>query len=111
MGAACAVLGFGLGGWLAAASLLRPLYDLLVAPRFTAPWPSLGQMFGVGRWPVIGVAVAAMALAVWYTRGLPDPKGIWAWWRNGIALGLIGVGAWTILLAVFPDAFRPLLFP
>ncbi len=29
-------------------------------------------------------------------------------WGGGI---LIGVGAWTILLAVFPDAFRPLLFP
>ncbi len=94
MGAVSAVLGFALGGWLVAEGALRPLYGLLTARRFVAPWPSLGNLLGLGRWQLIGLAVVLVALAVWRARRLADPEGIWPWWWNGIAVGVIGVAAW-----------------
>jgi hypothetical protein len=94
VGAASAVLGFALGGWLVAFSALRTLYDALVAVPFTAPWSSLGELVGVGRWTVIAAAVALVGVVLWQARGLGDPEAIWPWWRNGVAVGVIGVAAW-----------------
>lgn len=94
MGAASAVLGFALGGWLVAEGALRPLYDGLVGARFTAPWPLLADVLGVGRWTVIGALVALVAVALWRARKAADPQGIWPWWKNGAAVGLIGIAAW-----------------
>ncbi len=94
MGAASAIVGFALGGWLTAEGALRLVYDRLAAPRFTARWSSLPDVLGVGRWGVVGALVVGMALILWGVRRLPDPEGIWRWWRNGLAVGAIGVAAW-----------------
>ncbi len=94
MGAASAVLGFALGGWLMAWGVLRPAYDVLTGPRFAARWSSFGDLVGRGRWELIALAVMGVTLVLWSTRRLRDPEGIWPWWANGLALGAIGVAAW-----------------
>ena len=86
--------GFALGGWLTAEGPLRRVYGLLTSPPFVARWSSVGDLPGLGRWEVISVVIASVTLALWGTRRLADPEGIWAWWRNGLALGAIGVAAW-----------------
>jgi hypothetical protein len=35
-----------------------------------------------------------VAVVLWRARRLPDPNGIWPWWRNGMAVGVIGTAAW-----------------
>lgn len=95
MGAASAVLGFGLGGWLVAQGRLRPVYDALTAPSLVAPWPSLAGLLGTPRWWVIGLVVGAVGFFLWRSRRLRDPEGIWPWWRNGLAIGVVGVMAWV----------------
>jgi len=94
VGAASAVLGFALGGWLIAEGVLRPLYNGLTTARFTAPWSSLADVAGAGEWPVVAALVGMAVLAVWVARKPADPDGIWPWWKNGAAVGVIGVAAW-----------------
>ncbi len=94
MGAASAVLGFGMAGWLMAWGALRPLYDLLSGPHFVMALPSLDNLLGRARWELVALLGVGVTLALWRARRLPDPEGVWAWWGNGLALGAIGVAAW-----------------
>ncbi|MBI3014590.1 MAG: hypothetical protein HYY65_05940, partial [Candidatus Tectomicrobia bacterium] len=90
------VLGFAIGGLLAAEGLLRPLtlWLLRSAVPFAGP-ASLPSLLGLRQGWIIGGGLALIALLF---RILPRPSSSgtnWSWQRTGIVVGLLGTLAWV----------------
>lgn len=82
---------YALAAWATNEWLAKPIRDLFgsVNPRLT-----LHTAFTVDRWLVVAMVVIGVVL--WLLRGRQHiGTDRWDWWRTGIALGIVGVGAWV----------------
>jgi hypothetical protein len=101
VGSFLAVIGFAVAATVTAAGFLAPVTDALQAPVIDVYGESatllnvFGLEFGVGKWIVIGVLVAAGAF--WLLRS-PKQRFVvgWNWKITGVVVGAIALGAWVV---------------
>lgn len=82
---------YALAAWAANQWLVVPIREFFggANPRLT-----LHTALTVDRWLVVAMIVIGVAL--WLLRGRQHiGTDRWDWWRTGIALGVVGIGAWV----------------
>lgn len=91
------MLGFAIGGLLAAQGLFRFLTVLLTRPVVSfSGAASLPTLFGLSRVWIIGGSIGLVGFLLW---SLPKPataRGNWSWHQTGFVLGVLGTLAWVL---------------
>lgn len=98
LGSLLALLGFGLMTVVVDAGPLRPLQDALRRP-LAEQAATLPALLGAPAWAVgLGLGLPLLVALLWgarRSRGRAPYQRGWPWLLTGLALGLIGLVAWT----------------